>query len=221
MPGKSEPQDRSIDFAFLAYSDARSEILRRLEIREKLVELYILSSLAFLGALATIYASSGTPRQEFFVLPPMLALAISFRLRSHVDSTEAVAEFIRRDLNSFLIEKDAWAPHWDWATHTSQRVAARGKYGGIKKSGRFIAESMSLHFPCALSMLYLFFASDFQTPPYDIWSVSVFVAGISLFLVAFENTRRSYNDREMTKDRQSNSPSRWLELVNQEKGRPE
>ncbi|MBL9052248.1 MAG: hypothetical protein JNN02_00840 [Tabrizicola sp.] len=212
------PDDRSVDFAFLAFTDARGEILRRLEIREKLVELYVLSSLALLGAIATIYAGSGAPAKELFALPPMLALAISFRLRSHVDSTEAVAEFIRRDLNEFLLQKDAWAPHWDWATHSGARFLRHGKYGGLKKSGRFVSESMSLHFPCFFSMLYLFYTSGLSASWKERWSVGIFIAGIFMFLVAFENTRKSYRDREDTKKEMARSSEFWRDVMKQSQG---
>ena len=198
-------------FALASFVDARQEILKRLELRERLIEVYFIGSIALFGALATLNQVQGQLQPALFLLSPLLALVISFRLRSHVDSTEGLAEFIRRDLNLALLQTESWAPYWDWSTHADKKVPRTGRYSGKKKSGRFVSEWMSLHFVCFVSMIYLFFATDQMASDPVWWGYALFGFGIGMFVVAVHNTRHSYKDREKTKEIPAISSTLWKE----------
>lgn len=209
---KTKVPRQAVDFGMLAFSDARAEILERVRIREKLSELYIVVSVGLIAALSAMFPGKGTAPAELFLLPAILALAISYRLRSHVNTTEAIAEFIRRELNAFLITEDAWAPYWDWSTHADSRINDRPPFSNIIKSRRLLSDTMSLHFPCAISMAYYFFYTKMNSAPASIWNVSLFLVGCTMFLWALENTWGSYRNRERTKVNRALSSDAWKDM---------
>ncbi|WP_171100947.1 hypothetical protein [Ruegeria sp. HKCCD7255] len=169
-----------------SFQDARAEILMRLGFREKLVEIYMVGSVALVTALIAA-RQYGIP-MEAYAISSVFSLVVAVQIRAHVDAVEKLANFIRWQLNPYWIENKNWAPTWDWYT----------RQGNVEEQKTFLrsaSQAISIHLPSFSSLViyaYVLSTGEWKgwTPP-TIWFVS-----IALFVIAVETTRRTYKSRK-------------------------
>ncbi|MBY6121839.1 hypothetical protein KUV64_22140 [Mameliella alba] len=147
-------EERAFDFLKLAFSDARGEIISRLAMREKIVEVYLVSSISLMGVL--LVAARLIPELPVFVyiVAPILSMSMSMLIRSHYIAMEKLSEFIRYDLNQELISLGGWSPYWDYFN----RKGDTGIGTSLDKTrARWLAHAVSMHAPSAISMCFFFY----------------------------------------------------------------
>ena len=216
----------TFEFALAAYQDARGEILKRLEFREKIVEIYVVGSIAFLAGLASFNGLfAPDPSQPslplyLYLLSPLFSLITSIQLMAHIQSTEKLAQHIRWEVNPVLVLTGGWAPYWDWSSRQTDskggmtdraKKTKRAKMTERAKTiGKFLSQFVSIHLPSFVCLVLYFF----NLPSGAICSFSrdgnLFLGGGVVFCLAIWATWLGYAERfETMKHGVVPSPEWW------------
>jgi len=189
-------------FALAAFQDARSEILQRLSMREKIVEVYIVSSISLLGAFLVAARLLDDFPNEVYIVAPVLSLSMSLLIKSHYVAMEKLSEFIRTDLNQTFVFLRGWVPYWDFYN----RYQVQGPGTRLDKSrSRWIAHICAIHFPTTISMTFFGFSvfscscglanATNRTPTFE---QVVFGLAILVFVWAIHCTTSMINVRDQS-----------------------
>ena len=218
---------RSYDFAKTAFLDARIEIVKRLELRSNLIATYLVGSLTIFGAILTFSTSSlfslGSFPIEICIVAPLFGLIVSFQLRSHVETTEDLAEFIRRDLNPHLMQLGAWSPYWDFSSREpnssfwSKSSFAKSEKKELKKTElRKRSDLFAIHAPTLFSVLASLYIIYFDTASTPFHRIVIGSLCVVMFYFAINNTWKGYKYRELTIANPILFPNWWGDLMKEE-----
>ncbi len=202
------PRDdgKSLEFLQMAFSDARSEIAKRMEFRERLQEVYILGSISLLvGFVAAKAALRADFPLEILLISPLFALVISAQLKSHVESIENLAEFIRRGVNPLLMTLGAWSPYWDFYTRQNPKIEEG------KTAQRIIAQLIGIHLPSFLSLAFYTFEVSQIGSKATAFQIVTFIIACAMFFAALRNTMKSYDKRKETLKNPVPAPKWWID----------
>ncbi|MEM9360863.1 MAG: hypothetical protein AAGB04_32230 [Pseudomonadota bacterium] len=180
--------ERAFEFVKIAFADARAEITSRLAMREKIVEVYLVSSISLMGALLVAARLLPELPVVVYIVAPILSLSMSMLIRSHYVAMEKLSEFIRYDLNKELIRLGAWSPYWDYFN----RKGDTGIGTSLDKNrSRWLAHAVSMHAPSAISMSFFFyFAFEFENSNLSwndvlwTWNAFAFTVALAIFVYA-------------------------------------
>jgi hypothetical protein len=161
----ADSKDATLDMAREAFKSAREEIMFRLRAREVITLAYLAG---YFTLLSTSVANYSRIDIVFFLasVGPLAALAVSVMLYAHNKTIEQLAEFIRFDLNEFLVSNNSWAPLWDLSTRWKDTPGAKSlkDIEGGKTITRWFSVLTSVHLPSVVSLILsayiLFTCSD-------------------------------------------------------------
>ena len=172
-------EDQEVAFAIKVYEDTRGEIRDRVKMREQLIYSYITGTVAFIGVSIGLDKTELVTRILLCSVMPVISLIVAINVSRQIRTIERLANFLREDFNNFMIEKGAWAPHWDWKNRWSSSTD--------KDRSLLLKDTLTLHLPSIISIVTGFYfisrKYDFSLPNLkNFWSF--FPASLLILLVA-------------------------------------